>query len=385
METGDLNMSEKTILDEIIEALKGKKTLQATNELIEQLKNERALFDRFRNAGLTVTTEDLQGRARLRPEGILSKVEKVDLIDLITRIALISEITHIGTIDTIDKINSIDNFGDFTQLYKIVRIDKLNPSEAVERIVNGGFETGDGTGWVLTGATITSAEKHSGTYSCTFVQNNGILQYTCEGASGRFLGSQIKTWKLWAKGTIGKTLTIRLHVDSFDLLEGTYTFTTSNWEEIDVLALITPDPDDLYYATAYINFSLGTQVWVDDITLTISRNVVIDEVKSMRGREDLEFKPISYTFGAAGYYEVLPLYLSKRHKIYAYGIRISSARDTYFVEGTSATRQFGHDNTTTPRTFAFLYPFVCAEGTALQFYSSGTGAILGWIQYITEP
>jgi len=37
---------------------------------------------------------------------------------------------------------------------------------AGEQIVNGGFETGDFTGWIYNSSEVTNAQKHSGNYSC---------------------------------------------------------------------------------------------------------------------------------------------------------------------------------------------------------------------------
>jgi len=93
-----------SLLDDLKKILEKKKTAspQEQNQFMEQLKNERALFDRFKNAGLPITADDLQGRARLRPEGILSLIEKVNLIDLITKI------TEITTIKTLENLTNVD-------------------------------------------------------------------------------------------------------------------------------------------------------------------------------------------------------------------------------------------------------------------------------------
>jgi len=98
MERSELNMS---IVDEIIEALKGKKTPQEKSQIIDQILREKQLYETLKSAGLTLTPTEATERARLKPEGIMSLVEKVNLIDLITKI------TEITTIKTLEKLNLI--------------------------------------------------------------------------------------------------------------------------------------------------------------------------------------------------------------------------------------------------------------------------------------
>jgi len=384
-------MSEKSIVDEIIEALKGKKTLQATNELIEQLKNERALFDRFRNAGLTATTEDLQGRARLRPEGILSKIEKVDLIDLIEKInliKLIEEITHIGTID---KITTIDNLqhGTLTLLEKIEQLDRLNPSYDRQYCLNAGFETGTLANWANTGCAISGVEKHSGAYSVYGDYPDGIAQLF-----PAIQMNQIRKFECWAKGQIGDRVTLRLENQSLAsrfpmtwAIDYTHTFTATDWQKIDWYAnkVTTVDPYFPFVELEVLFLKAGmATAYADDILLSVVHNSMIDYVKEADGRQDLQFKEIQLTFAVAGAQEIIPpSNLNTRIKVYAFYLRKDSATTVYFLEGASG-RRFGNDNASGVVQANLFHPIVCAPNNALNIYASGKCGVIGWIQYTVE-
>lgn len=377
-------MSEKTVIDEIIDALLGKKTAQQTSELLEQIQKERALFDLFRNAGLSVSADDLQARARLRPEGILSKLEKVDLIDLIETINLIKNIDHIGTIDTITNIANLQS-GTITLLDKITQLDRLNPSLR-EYELNGGFETGDFTNWANTTCSISSVEKHSGSYSAYGVYASGVKQY--------FPAIQMKEickCEMWAKGQIGSQLLFRMGREYPSLIAYDYmhTFTSTNWEKLDWYASYKDsiDPLEVFNLIAVGTVAGSGTVYFDDILLQVAFNAVIDYIKEADGRQDLQFKDIDVTFATAGSSEIIPTPasggLSMNIKVYAYCLRKDNATTVYFLEGASG-RKFAKDNAAGIVDMSLFHPIVLAPNNALNLYSSGKCGVMGWLQYKVE-
>lgn len=151
-----------SVVDDIIKALQGKKTVQETSLLIDQLLKEKELYENLKSMGLSLTPTEATERARLKPEGIMNLIEKVNLIDLIEKInliALISEITHIGTIDTISSINSM------TFLNKI---EQLNPDPP---IFLSDFASGNFSEWTTIDdtPTIDTLVKYNDNYSMKVV------------------------------------------------------------------------------------------------------------------------------------------------------------------------------------------------------------------------
>lgn len=70
-------------------------------------------------------------------------------------------------------------------------------SEMLEQIVNGGFETGDWTGWTHTSsASISSSDPHSGTY-CVHLEASG--EYISQTLSTPILGSLVQSFGFYAK------------------------------------------------------------------------------------------------------------------------------------------------------------------------------------------
>jgi len=104
-----------SLIDEIRKALKGEKK----SEFIDQILKEKALYDALKEAGYVPTTEDVQERARLRPEGILSLVEKINLVDLISEITTIKNIANIANTANVDLIDLINRINEITTIGSI--------------------------------------------------------------------------------------------------------------------------------------------------------------------------------------------------------------------------------------------------------------------------
>jgi len=396
-------MSEKSIVDEIIEALKGKKTLQATNELIEQLKNERALFDRFRNAGLPATTEEVQGRARLRPEGILSKVEKVDridLIDIINDIKLIDLITRIQTIDT------ITNIGNMTLLAEIDKLNKINPEDdvviALPVVSRAGSQNwgsvgsepflnvADGTSYIG----IDSPNNiYSGQYQFADLPTDAlaivsvILRLRVKHAyplTGRelivYIGSSTKnlfiTTSDWAY----------LTVDITDILD---TVAKVNDASLEVRnAWSTPSYTGcIDYAELLVTYT-GARTVIDKVKEIVSMPPVTQatrtNLKAQPEREDLLFKRFSNIFAGAGDYAILDAVADQKHKVFSYGFRVSADIEACIRDGTSNEKQVGLDDKMGFREQSLFNPFMGTVNTALNCRAEGACTVKGWIQYITE-
>jgi hypothetical protein len=77
---------------------------------------------------------------------------------------------------------------------------KIEPAKAVtERMVNGGFEAGDFTGWTNhADATVVSTEKHSGTYSCRLAYVS-VFSYVKQTISGGVQVSGVTSFGFWYK------------------------------------------------------------------------------------------------------------------------------------------------------------------------------------------
>lgn len=96
------------LLDEIQAYLKKAKKREKT-QFIDQLLKEKDLEEALREAGLPSTLEDIQSRARERPEGVLTAKEILDRIDKILEVAVIKVIEEITILETLKNIESIEN------------------------------------------------------------------------------------------------------------------------------------------------------------------------------------------------------------------------------------------------------------------------------------
>ena len=131
-------------------------------------------------------------------------------------------------------------------------------------LVNGGFETGDLTGWLTTLATdgaVTSAEAHDGTYSMEMLAVDFIYQ---EFAPADKLHA--KSLRFWAKGDVlaGPAYAIVYYRDgtSDQLFFGGASLSSGDWTEF----FLTLKPKKVVIE-ALIETGETTPIYVDDVRL----------------------------------------------------------------------------------------------------------------------
>jgi len=120
----------------------------------------------------------------------ISNVGTVNKINAISDVYGISNIGNIANISSVDKIDQISTIDKINELSTINTINNINTIERIHHIpipitqaVNGGFETGDLTGWVDPGGVATVTTNHSDVvrgsqYCCKLAAGDtGIVQY----------------------------------------------------------------------------------------------------------------------------------------------------------------------------------------------------------------
>jgi len=128
-----------------------------------------------------------------------------------------------------------------------------------ERITNGGFETGDLTGWQYAQASATDQYSHSGTYS-VFLYQGWIRQYFSSVPK-----SKIITFGFWQYGQSSSNRSI-LTIFFSDNTQEQFDIQHSVdvWEYVDCLPLV---PDGKNVIGISINGGTGGPVWGDDFSL----------------------------------------------------------------------------------------------------------------------
>jgi len=125
-----------------------------------------------------------------------------------------------------------------------------------EIIVNGGFETGDLTGWDYSQAFATDQYAHTGTYS-VFLYQGWIEQIL----SSMIPKSQINSFGFWAMGQAINSCIVTFSDDSelfVEIPSGMY------WQYVDILPLI---PDGKTVKKVRFQGWTGGPSWVDDVSL----------------------------------------------------------------------------------------------------------------------
>jgi hypothetical protein len=213
----------------------------------------------------------------------IANIASLDLIDLITRIALIDRIT------LIDTITSIGSIGSMTLLDRITQIDKIHPdtSPIGEQMTNGGFETGDLTGWTSGGTVVVGmGSPHTGVYGC-LTDDFPILPWieqdiaTLRGYS--IPVENITSFSLWACEDSG--------TGNFTVLITYSDATTTNiplntilgiYEEFDLLPYLDTTKEVSKINISTTNSGMSYKIWFDDISLVAdAAHTVIDRVKKI--------------------------------------------------------------------------------------------------------
>lgn len=249
-------MSE-SLIEEIRKALKGKNK----NQFIEQILKEKALYDALKKTGITIQAEDTRERAVLRPYGVLSKVQKIDQIDLIELIKKITEITTLKTLETLSEVTniknvesidlidqitqiselttlqtlsevtniknveSIDLIDQITEIQKISRIKDVPFMNIENYINNGGFETGDFTGWRKVGNCTIQQESEIGVKYYVRIPTPSTSNFIEQKFNKPIKTDNIEHFVCWARNS-GATKKVR-----FLYL---YTDHTYDWQELSV-------------------------------------------------------------------------------------------------------------------------------------------------------
>ena len=125
----------------------------------------------------------------------------------------------------------------------------------VERVINGGFETGDVTGWTGVNAGVNSAYAHSGTYS-------GYM-YDPSAAGGTLIQTidltNVNTLSFYGQNTNGTNTVVYIYFDG--ILGYTENVNISSWAyiELDV---------STYSGNVVVKFEsyLDADIWLDDVS-----------------------------------------------------------------------------------------------------------------------
>jgi hypothetical protein len=132
----------------------------------------------------------------------------------------------------------------------------------IEKIINGGFEEED-TGWIMSDASVTTSEYHSGEKSCNIIAGGQIVQdLSGEG----IVVSNITSLKTYAKGEIGVWVIFYVYYVGAGSEVCEVQLATTDWEEVEVLSHLTQTDKII----DFIMISADTDpIYVDDISLKV--------------------------------------------------------------------------------------------------------------------
>jgi len=142
------------------------------------------------------------------------------------------------------------------------------PSPSIERIVNGGFETGDTTGWVEFNTpppaigNVDTVQKHSGTYSLKFAYHGDPVfdvdpPITQTNDWLPIAYADCTSFGLWYKGSANKYWTISIK------------YSDDTWAT--PVTIICADSDWHYY-------DIKTNVWIDDTKEAVNLEIICQKI-----------------------------------------------------------------------------------------------------------
>jgi hypothetical protein len=110
---------------------------------------------------------------------LVKELSNVDNVANISNIQNISNIANVSLIQKISLVQEISNVGKIANISNIQVIRAIQYSSAkIEILANGGFETGDFSGWYdIAGSTIDDTIKYRGNYSAKISPGGWINQY----------------------------------------------------------------------------------------------------------------------------------------------------------------------------------------------------------------
>lgn len=107
-----------------------------------------------------------------------------------------------------------------------------------EKIVNGGFETGDDTGWDNENGYVVNTDKHSGTYCLDMSLTNALLGQAAD-FSPTITKSSIETFGFWYRGINGKEFRCYLYYTDAIYSAHFETCVDNSWHYMDLLPYVT--------------------------------------------------------------------------------------------------------------------------------------------------
>lgn len=134
-------------------------------------------------------------------------------------------------------------------------------SVAGEMIINGGFETGDGSGWELYYNYVTDEYAHTGVYSCYITASGWSRQYL------RVRVDKIRSFTFWVYNPYDDRdgwVTVRAHYTDYTYDYVEFKAERQTWVRFDVLPYLTRGK-----TIDYIEFvnSMGCGLYLDDVSL----------------------------------------------------------------------------------------------------------------------
>jgi hypothetical protein len=265
----------------------------------------------------------------------LQNIEYIDLINVINTINRINEIKIISNIANIDLVKEVSNVGKIANIssIQVIRAIQYSPVK-MEILANGGFETGDFSGWYETaGSTIDDTIKYRGNYSAKISPGGWIRQFLprC------YADKMSITW--YDRGSVDG-----------DKLRMLITFIDGTTEFADVNVFAGVWDSHSYVPTthkmvSYITFqALSTNaqpLWVDEISLQAPLLYDIQLAPEYRMADANQFSG-TFSPAAAGSTTIIAAVTGKVIRVYDFSLWNSGSADVtvelYF--GTSGKRLF---------------------------------------------